>query len=166
MSNQVTFRQAQDADWPVMAGLLSGTGLQLVGAREHLRQFLVVLDEDGLFGCAGLELYGDTALLRSVAVAEPERGKGHGQMLVEKLLLKAQQDGVKTVIVLAHETEGFFRKFDFEEVRFDRLPAAIQDSMEFKFAKPDSTTAMLLNLAVIHAPKQRALSPAQSMITP
>ena len=80
-----------------MAGLLAGSGLQLVGAREHLKHFLVVLDEEGLLGCAGLERYGDTGLLRSVAVAESERGQGHGQMLVEKLLLQAQQDGVRSV---------------------------------------------------------------------
>lgn len=149
-----------------MAGLLAGSGLQLVGAREHLKHFLVVLDEEGLLGCAGLERYGDTGLLRSVAVAESERGQGHGQMLVEKLLLQAQQDGVRSVVVLAQETEDFFRKFDFEEIRFDRLPPQVQDSVEFKFAAPDRTTAMLLNLAVAQGTSQpvpaRSAAPEKS----
>lgn len=167
MSTSVTFRPALDADWPIMAGLLSGSGLQLVGAREHLKGFLVVTDQDGIFGCAGLERYGDTGLLRSVAVAPSERGQGHGQMLVEKLLLKAQEEGVRTVVVLAHQTEDFFRKFEFEQIRFDRLPAALKDSVEFKFASPDSTTAMLLNLATVHETDEAARattpSPAPSL---
>jgi len=149
MSETFTFRPAHDADWPVIAGLLTGVGLPLAGAREHLKHFLVVLDQDGLFGCAGLERYGETGLLRSVAVAESERGRGHGQMLVEKLLLRAQEDGVRTVVVLARQTASFFRKFEFKETRFQHLPAAIHNSVEFKFAEPDATTAMLLHLATV-----------------
>ena len=150
MENEITYRRAQEADWPVVAGLLAGTGLQLVGAREHLKHFLVALDEYGLVGCAGMEHYADTGLLRSVAVAESERGKGIGQNLVERLLLQAQQENIKTVIVLARSAEDFFRKFDFAEVRFDRLPPSIRDSVEFKFSEPEATTAMLLNLATVH----------------
>lgn len=152
MENEINYRQAQEADWPVIAGLLAGTGLQLVGAREHLKHFLVALDEYGLVGCAGMEHYGHTGLLRSVAVAESERGKGIGQNLVERLLLKAQKENITTVVLLAHSSEDFFRKFDFAEVRFDHLPQSIHDSVEFKFAAPDSTTAMLLNLATVHTP--------------
>jgi amino-acid N-acetyltransferase len=150
MENDIVYRQAQEADWPLIAGLLAGTGLQLVGAREHLKHFLVALDEYGLVGCAGLEHYGNTALLRSVAVAESERGKGIGQNLVERLLLKAQQEKITTVVLLAQSAEEFFRKFEFTEIRFDRLPQSIHDSVEFKFAAPDATTAMLLNLSTVH----------------
>jgi N-acetylglutamate synthase-like GNAT family acetyltransferase len=67
------------------------------------------------------------------------------------------------VVVMAHETEGFFRKFDFAEIRLDRLPASVRDSVEVKFAAADSTTAMLLRLSMAH----EDLTPArQSVMTP
>ena len=43
--------------------------------------FFLAFREDLLVGTSGLERYGDTALLRSVAVASTERGQGLGQVV-------------------------------------------------------------------------------------
>jgi amino-acid N-acetyltransferase len=141
----IEYRPARENDWPLLAGLLAGTGLSTVGAREHLKHFLLAFDEHGLIGCAGMEKYGNYGLLRSVAVVEAERGQGYGQTLVEKQLLKAQQEGVRHVVLFANGADDFFQKFDFTATRRETIPATVKDSVEFKFALPEST-AMLLDL--------------------
>ena len=45
------------------------TGLPLDGVWEHLSQFVVCVDKDEIVGCIGVEVRGEAALLRSLAVA-------------------------------------------------------------------------------------------------
>ena len=74
-----TYRNATLDDWGVVSALLSKLNLPLEGAESHLPHFILAFDEaNQLAGIAGMELYGDVGLLRSVAVADP--GKGLGQM--------------------------------------------------------------------------------------
>ena len=73
MSSWIMHR-ATPHDWPKLAALLATADLPLVGAEAHVSDFFVAFRDDVLIGSVGLERYGDTALLRSVAVALPERG--------------------------------------------------------------------------------------------
>lgn len=139
------YRPAREADFPLVSGLLSHVGLPLTGVKEHFPRFLVACDEYGLIGCAGLERYGAYAVLRSVAVAESERNQGCGQTMVEKLLLKAQKEGVRQVVVITSGAVDFFRKFDFEPIRRETVPEPLRDSLEYKAAAEDAT-AMALKL--------------------
>jgi len=148
---KAAYRLALPSDWPGIAGLLSGCGLPLAGAREHIENFIVAVDDLGIVGCAGLEIYGDTGLLRSVAVAESERGCGYGQNLVERVLLRAQQRNVRGVVVMAGSAEEFFRRFEFEEIRLDRLPESIRASVELRYTEDAASSAMLLNLQAVHS---------------
>lgn len=74
MTTDISFRTATVADWTQVAALLTSAHLPLQGAQPHLNDFVLALRDDELIGCAGLERYGDAALLRSVAVRESERG--------------------------------------------------------------------------------------------
>jgi amino-acid N-acetyltransferase len=82
-------RRATPHDWPKLAALLATADLPVSGAEAHLSDFFLAFREDILIGSAGLERYGDTALLRSVAVAVTERGLGLGQALVQQALAYA-----------------------------------------------------------------------------
>jgi amino-acid N-acetyltransferase len=70
--------------------LLAGVRLPLEGARENLGGFLLAVRDTPLIGSACVERYGENGLLRSVAVAESERGKGLGIALIEQILLRAR----------------------------------------------------------------------------
>lgn len=136
------YRTAREADFPLVTGLLTHVGLPLVGVKEHFPRFLVACDEFGLIGCAGMERYGAYGMLRSVAVAESERNQGCGQTLVEKLLLKAQGEGVRQVVVMAGDSVEFFKKFEFQPIRREMVPEPLKDSTEFKQA-PEATPMTL-----------------------
>jgi amino-acid N-acetyltransferase len=96
-------RRATPDDWQRLADLLATADLPLAGAEAHLSDFFLAFRDDVLIGAAGLERYGDTALLRSVAVAAPERGHGVGQALVQQMLAYAASLEVRQVVLLTEK---------------------------------------------------------------
>jgi L-amino acid N-acyltransferase YncA len=142
-----SFRRATAADWPKIEDLLSAAHLPLDGAEAHVNGFLLAFQGERLAGSAALEHYGETALLRSVAVAEGERGIGLGQEIVRRLLDQAYADGVRSVVLLTDTAERFFPRFGFRQVGREAVPAAALASAEFHGACPVSSTVMLLDLS-------------------
>lgn len=142
-----TFRPASPADWPAVSALLSSAGLPLAGAEEHLTGFLLAFRNGFLVGAAGLERYGDAALLRSVAVAEPEQGAGLGQELVRLLLDQAHADSLRRVALLTTTADRFFPRFGFRLVAQADIAPLFAASAEFRGACPSTAVAMVLDLA-------------------
>lgn len=143
------FRRAGPPDWEHIGALLSSNRLPLEGALDHIGNFLVAHDEGGLAACGGLEVYGLTALVRSVAVAEAHRGQGLGQALVARLSALAVDQRVRTLVLLTETAEPYFRKLGFDSVPRSALPEAVKVSAEFRGACPDSATAMLKRLVSV-----------------
>jgi amino-acid N-acetyltransferase len=141
-----TIRRATPHDWPQIASLLSTVDLPRDGAEEHLPDFFVAFRDDVFIGTAGLELYGDTALLRSVAVAPTERGQGFGQALVRHTLNEAAAWGVSQVVLLTTTASAFFPRFGFQPISRTEVPLVAQASVEFQEACPASATVMSLTL--------------------
>ena len=144
MSSWIMHR-ATPHDWPKLAALLATADLPLVGAEAHLPDFFLAFRDDVLIGSAGLESYGNTALLRSVAVAVPERGHHLGQALVQQVLAYAASLGVRQVVLLT-TTADFFLRFGFQPISRAEVPSAAQASVEFQEACPASATGMSLVL--------------------
>lgn len=141
-----TFRGASAADWPLVSDLLVASKLPLAGAADHLSHFVLAFDGDTLAGCAGLELYGRAALLRSVAVASSERGKGLGVAIVEQALDRARRAGISDVILLTETAPRFFPRFGFETITRAEVPESVKASVEFTGACCASAVAMRLRL--------------------
>jgi amino-acid N-acetyltransferase len=141
----ISYRSATESDWDAISRLLDGAGLPLDGVREHLRSFTVAIDAAGrLAGVAGLERYGGSALLRSVAVAE--RRRGLGQRLVRRVLDDAARSGIKKVALLTETAADFFPRFGFRAIPRDAAPEEVQRSSQFRGGCCCSATAMMLEL--------------------
>ncbi|HAJ34668.1 MAG TPA: GNAT family N-acetyltransferase [Chloroflexi bacterium] len=144
--NTTTIRPAQATDWPAIAELLTRYALPLDGAQAHLNAFVVMTDAAGaIHGVAGLERYGATGLLRSVAVAEPRSGVGAA--LVRALLDRAKASGITQVVLLTTTAADYFPRFGFRRIDRQDAPAEVTASVEFQTACPASATVMLLELA-------------------
>jgi N-acetylglutamate synthase-like GNAT family acetyltransferase len=65
---------------------------------------VIAADGDDVVGSVALELYGDAALLPSVAVAPEQRGRGLGQKLTQSALGLARQRGVRQVYLLTERS--------------------------------------------------------------
>ena len=83
------------ADVPKVKRLLERVQLPVVGVPDELAELWVLKDGRGeVMGCVALEIYGDTALLRSLAVHPERRGEGLGWMLAEMAQLRVRQRGL------------------------------------------------------------------------
>ena len=142
----VDFRAASLADLPTIVELLSASGLPLSGVEGHIENFLLIFQDGSLAACAGLERYGATALLRSVAVAEQHRGEGLAQSLVAQLIDIARADGTESLLLLTITAAGFFERFGFRAISRDQAPAAVQSSVQFQGTCPASASLMRLDL--------------------
>ena len=144
----VAIRPARKGDLPGISGLLEAEGLPTAGVGEWLERFWVAehrLEEESvssLAGVAGLEVYGDTALLRSVAIAPAWRGTGLGRQLTERALETAAAAGVHDVFLLTTTAEHYFPRLGFVCLARQEAPPVLGRSAEFCGACPESAVLM------------------------
>ena len=143
----VTLRNAEAADLPAVLGLLRSADLPSAGVAEALPQFVVAENDGQLIGVAGLEIYGRSALLRSVAVEPNWRGSGVGRTLIERALSVTRERGIDDVFLLTTTAEHYFPRFGFACVSRDSVSPALQASAEFKGACPASAVVMRKSLS-------------------
>jgi amino-acid N-acetyltransferase len=146
-----TIEAATAADLPAILALLARSGLPEAGLADHLATALVARSGGAIAGSAALEVYGEAALLRSVAVDAAWRGQGLGQALTRAALDLARQRGVVTVYLLTETAAGFFPRFGFRPVPRAAVAPAVQQSVEFTSACPASAQALALRLTGLAA---------------
>jgi len=138
----VELRTASARDLEAVFSLLERSGLPTAGVADNVSQFLVAEADGSLAGVVGLELYGQSALLRSAAVEESWRGSGVGRVLVERALDLAREHGIEDVYLLTTTAEDYFPKFGFACVWRDEVAQGVRSSVEFQTACPASATVM------------------------
>jgi amino-acid N-acetyltransferase len=145
--NEPAIRPATASDLPAILSLLTDAGLILAGVADHLPGFLVATEGGAIVGTAGLEVYGNVALLRSVAVAPPQRRHGLGRRLVAAALGAARQRGVAQVALLTTTAASFFEHLGFRPITRDTLDPRLGASAELADECCASAVAMLLSLS-------------------
>ena len=77
---------------------------------ESVQEFTVAVAGDEIVGCGALHvLWEDLAEVRTVAVSEKLRGQGVGHQVLESIISRAQNLGIKRIFCLTFETEFFGR---------------------------------------------------------
>ena len=128
--------------------LLRAAHLPPDGIRAHFPAGFVTARVAGHFlvGCAGVEVYGDAGLLRSVAVLEASRGTGLGERLTRAAVALASERGVRDLYLLTTTADGYFPRLGFVRVERDALPPALEASEQLRGVCPASAVAMHLAL--------------------
>jgi len=150
-----TLTTATETDLVPLLALLEGADLPTAGFIDHLATALVARDGGSVIGSVAIELYGEDALLRSLAVAPAVRGQGLGQRLVDAGLALARKRGTRRVWLLTTTAAQFFPRFGFEPVEQSALPSALGASAELRGACPISAVAMMLALCGSDRPPPR-----------
>lgn len=84
---------------------------------ESVQEFTVAIDNGEIIGCGALHvLWEDLAEVRTVAVAEKYRGQGVGHRILEAVIQRAREIGVKRIFCLTFETD-FFGRHGFDEIQ-------------------------------------------------
>jgi amino-acid N-acetyltransferase len=135
-------RPALASDFPATADLLRSAHLPLDGLEDHFSHALLAESEGAIAGCVALELYGETALLRSLAVAPERRGEGLGERLTAAALAVAKEAGARDVYLLTQTAAGFFPRFGFSVEERSLAPEVLGRSEEFRGACCPSAVLM------------------------
>lgn len=110
---------------------------------ESVQEFVVAVDGDQVIGCGALHvLWEDVAEVRTVAVLEELRGKGIGHRILEQLIERASNLGVKRIFCLTFETE-FFGRHGFSAIQGAPVEPAVYQELLRSY---DEGIAELLDL--------------------
>ncbi|MFC1556068.1 GNAT family N-acetyltransferase [candidate division KSB1 bacterium] len=102
----------------------------------------ILLEIRGSTGGGTDGIYGETALLRSLAVAEDCRGIGYGRLMTERLLKSAEDSGIRTMFLLTTTAEKFFEKYGFVSIARSEADESIKTTAEYKYLCPDNAVVM------------------------
>ena len=138
------FRPARSEDYAAIRALLVEQGLpsEDVRASDETSRFHLVERDGQILGCAGLEVYGTDALLRSVAVAHSMRDSGLGCALVGIAERDAAAIGVQRLFLLTTTAADYFRRIGYQRCDRNAAPLLVQASSQFNGLCPASAVCM------------------------
>jgi amino-acid N-acetyltransferase len=147
---QPTLRPARPGDLDAVRRLLRGAALTTDGVAKSLATFVVASADwhssGELVGVGGLELCGRSALLRSLAVATPFRGRRLATEICDHLERQATARGIRDLYLLTGTAAPFFAKRGYRTLERAAAPGEIAATSEFTSLCPASATFMGLSL--------------------
>ena len=139
-------RQTSSKDLDKVISLLKSVSLPSEDIHLHFNNYLVHEFEGNIIGTIGMEIYGATVLLRSLAVAEEFQKRGLGQKLYLKLLENIQSMGILGIYLLTETAEKFFIKQGFTVISRESVPSQVKQSYEFSNLCPSTAVCMCKEL--------------------
>jgi amino-acid N-acetyltransferase len=102
----------------------------------------LLMDGERAIGTAGLEIFEDCALLRSVSIIKEEQGKGYGNFLNTAIENYAADSGISCLYLLTTTAKDFFDKQGYCAINREDAPASVQQTAEFTALCPSSAVVM------------------------
>ncbi len=143
----MTSRRATPAQLPGICRALEAAGLPFSDLTPaKLEHFLTEEAGDVITHSAGLELFGDVGLVRSLVVVDGQRRTGRGGRLLAALEAHAREQGVRALYLLTTTAAPFFARHGYAVIERDHAPAALQATAEFAALCPASAICMTKTL--------------------
>jgi len=97
---------------------------------EDVQEFVVAVDQSGrVFGCGALHvIWEDLGEVRTLAVDPAVRGQGVGHALLDRLLERARDLGIRRLFCLTFEVD-FFARHGFKEIDGAPVEPAVYDEL-------------------------------------
>jgi amino-acid N-acetyltransferase len=127
---------------------------------ESVQEFVVAEKDGKVVGCGALHiLWEDLAEVRTVAVSQEFHKQGIGHMILQEIIRRAREVGVKRIFCLTFQTE-FFGSIGFVEIEgtpvepdvyaqlLRSYDAGVAEFLDLESVKPNTlgNTRMLLTL--------------------
>ena len=139
----MTILPARSRDEQAIKRLLAAAQLPIDDiSAKSLEHFLVMRDGDAIVGVVGLDLSGDFALLRSLAVVDAERGRGVGDRLVAAAEAHAAGHAVRDLYLLTTTADQYFARRGYQTSDRNEAPAELQQMPQFKSLCPSTSVLM------------------------
>lgn len=134
-------------DEPWIRQLLKNCGLPQEDLnKEHFKHFFVYKEKGLILGVVGLEIFGEVALLRSLAVEGRHRNQGIASQLVAKEEEYARSLAISKLYLLTTTAEEFFAKRGYRKIDRQLAPLEIKETREFQDLCPDSSVCLTKDL--------------------
>lgn len=142
----IVIRPATPDDLPSAVEALDAAGRTCLGVGENWDHYVVLADRRSMtiHGLAGFEVHGTAGVIRSVVVAQSERGQGYGRRLVGEVASKAARAGVSDLFLITCHAAHFYRQLNFQYVLRSDCPTEILRSPSFAVAVTTEATVMYL----------------------
>jgi amino-acid N-acetyltransferase len=114
---------------------------------DALRYFIGAWSEDNLVGVIGLQPLDHAALLRSCAVAPEHRGEGIGSRLCDEAESLARAGSLTDLYLLTIDATDYFAARGFQPCARSALPAAVQQTAQYRELCPATAVAMHKRIA-------------------
>ncbi|HEY4195660.1 MAG TPA: arsenic resistance N-acetyltransferase ArsN2 [Mucilaginibacter sp.] len=129
-----------------VVALIAAERLPTEDLQATLENFRIAIQNDEVIGVAGLEIYGDYGLLRSLAVQPAHRDKGIASKLLKQIEALAGSKGLKAICLLTETAAAYFNKKGYSTITRGDVPTGVQGSSEFSHVCPQSAIVMIKNL--------------------
>ena len=139
-------RSATEKDYLTVRDLLQSESLPTIDLDRNLSHFFVMTDENEIVGSIGMEVYEDSALLRSMVVSSSHRNKGIASALVTELTRYAREKNVTTIYLITNTAEEYFKKAGFKSIPREEVKDSVLQSQEFNGLCPTSSAIMMKHL--------------------
>lgn len=139
---EMTFRAGEINDIHKIKSLLKSADLPYEDIDLARQDFIAIAQGTKIIGTVGLETYGESGLLRSLAVEDAFRGFGLGRALAREMIGHAKDSGIKQLYLLTMTADRFFEKEGFEKISRESVPGAVKNTTEFTSICPVSSICM------------------------
>ena len=146
MIKDMLVRMAQPSDAPAIGAVLERCGLPVDDLARLVGEFHVAILDGQLVGCACAERFGDTAIIRSVAVLREWRDQGVASHLVNTVMMRARANGVRRAVLLTSTCPSYFARYGFSLIHASKLPHEVLESKEFQRLRNTSALCMSAEL--------------------
>lgn len=148
MPGAIVLRPSRPGDMPAMAALLEQADLPPMFIEEFLDGFLTAERGGEIIGCGGVELYGESAVVRSVVVAQTTQGMGLGRRIAEVLLERARHAGAGEAYLFTMDAWAFWAHLGFEDVALEAWNEAARECWQYVVVSQNRDLEMF---APVHA---------------
>lgn len=122
--------------------LLAAETLPVADLPGKLDNFIVAIADSEVIGVAGIEIYGNYGLLRSVAIRPDFRSQGIAAKLLRRVESLGSLKGLAELYLLTETAADYFERKAYQRINRDEVPEAVQQSLEFSHVCPQSAIVM------------------------
>ena len=113
---------------------------------EGGRTFFRVREGAETLGFGGYEVYGESALIRSLVVLPEARKRGIGTAVAEQIFDHARKEGARRAYLLTESAGGFFAQLGFQPLPREQAPAEILATRQAAGLCPASAVLLVRDL--------------------
>lgn len=140
-------RTPRPGDLPALMRLLESCGLPTSDlSEEHLKHFTILGQAGRMAGCIGMEVSGQDALLRSLAVDTMMRGEGYGGRLLQLMEERARDEGIQRLYLLTTSAADFFERQGYAHIDRASAPESIRNTAQFTGICPANAICLYKSL--------------------